>query len=126
MKKIKNIYLNFKNYFLSHQPQFLLFFMLILLVNFFSQLPYFNIFIFSLAGWGFFWIIVLMLFRLTGKASIVVSLILLISAPFFLIIKNSDLAEQIGNVAYFLLLIGFMQSFWQYLKEVKTKSEKEE
>ena len=109
-------------FWLQHQPQFLLLFMLIVLVNFLSQIPYFNIFLSPRVMLILFWIISVMLFRLTGKTSIVVSLILLVFAPIFLIFNREDVAEQIGNLVYFLLLTGFIQDFTWYIIKVKQRN----
>ncbi len=120
IKKIKNIYLNLKNYFFSHQTQFLLFLILIILINYIPQIPYLNMLASPPVILLFLWILSVIIFRLTIRVSIVASLVLVITAFFLLILKKENIAELIGNLVYFLLLIIFGQSFWQYLKEVKS------
>jgi hypothetical protein len=50
-------------------------------------------------------------------------MILLLSCAFLLIIKLEPVAEQIANIAYFLLVIGVGIEFYQLMKEGKNKKE---
>ena len=120
IKKIKNIYLKFKDFFISHQPQFLLLLILIVLSDLIPQIPYINKLISFWEVLFSLWVISVIIFKLSDRASAVASVILMTMALFLLILKKEDTIEIIGNLIYFLLLIIFGQSFWQYLKEVKT------
>jgi hypothetical protein len=51
-------------------------------------------------------------------------MILLLSCAFLLIIKLEPVAEQVANIAYFLLVVGVGIEFYQLMKE--KKSEKNE
>lgn len=54
---------------------------------------------------------------------IMLFMILLLSCAFLLIIKLEPVAEQIANIAYFLLVIGVGIEFYQLMKEGKNKKE---
>ena len=55
---------------------------------------------------------------------IMLFMILLLSCAFLLIVKLEPIAEQVANVAYFLLVVGVGIEFYQLMKE--KKSEKNE
>ncbi len=55
---------------------------------------------------------------------IMLFMILLLSCAFLLIIKLEPVAEQVANIAYFLLVVGVGIEFYQLMKE--KKSEKNE
>lgn len=121
MKKIiRNIYLNSKNYFISHQSPLLLILILFILGNYIPQIPYLNKLLTLWVRMGILWIISVLILKLTHRVSIVASLILTTIVLLLSIFKEKDTTELLGNIIYFLLLTIFGQSFWQYLKEIKT------
>lgn len=120
IKKIRNIYLKFKDFFISHQPQFLLLLILIVLSDLIPQIPYINKLISFWEVLFSLWVISIIIFKLSDRASAVASVILMTMALFFSVFKKEDTAEMLGIFVYFLLLIIFGQSFWQYLKEIKS------
>lgn len=116
-------FLKLKKYFLLHNPHFLLIFVIIVLINFLSKLPYFNIFLSPWVSLIFIWVLAVIILRLRAGASFFASLVLMLIAPVFFILKNDLVAEQLGNIVYFLLLIGFIQTFFAYLKTLKSRND---
>lgn len=119
-KIIKNIYLSLKNYFISHQSQLLLLLILVILSSYIPQIPYLNKLFSFWVRMGFLWVMTAIIFKQKVRISIIISLVLLVAALFLSIFKEKNITELIGNLIYFLLLLIFGQSFWQYLKEIKT------
>ena len=124
MKKINKFILKPKKYFVSHQPHFLFLSIMVFVIYFLSTLPYFNIIFFLEGSITLFIILSIIVLKLNEQISFYFALFLLILIPLFLIIKNNFLAEKTGDIAYFLLVIGFIQSFRKYLKGIKNRSEK--
>ncbi len=54
---------------------------------------------------------------------IMLFMILLLSCAFLLMIKLEPVAEQVANIAYFLLVIGVGIEFYQLMREKKDKKE---
>lgn len=120
IKIIRSICLNSKNYFILHQSQLLLILILFILSNYIPQIPYLNKLITFWVRIGILWVISVLILKLKIRVSIAISLILTAIVLFTSILKEKEIAETLGNIIYFLLLIIFGQSFWQYLKEIKT------
>lgn len=118
MKKTIKINFKIKLSFNKKKIAFLLFVLVFLLAL--SSLPYFNIF-FNL------WITII----ITAILGIVIfssfsqffllAIFLMLFALIFSLFHEDNLAEQIGNAIYFILLIAFIKNFFGYLKEVKNK-----
>lgn len=119
----KTLYSKSRTYFSLHEPQLLFIFVMGLLINFLSKLPYFNIFLSPLVSLIFIWIMAVILLRLSADVSFLVSLVLLFITPVISIFRNDSMAEQVGNIVYFLLLIGFIQTFPAYLKTLKSRND---
>jgi len=119
IKKIRNIYLNFKDYFTSHQSQLLLILILFILSNYIEQIPYLNKILTFWVRAGVLWMISILILKLTLRVSMIIAIILTTITLLALILKIKEIPELFGNIIYFLLLIIFWQSFWQYLKEIK-------
>ncbi len=124
MKKINISFTEAKNYFIFHQPHFLFLLIFGLTLLLFSTLPYFNIILVPELIITFFFLMSVIVFKFNETKIFYSALGLLILIPFFFSIKNNFLAEKTGDIAFFILIIGFLKSFWRYLKEIKTRSEK--
>ena len=122
MKIVEHLYSKSKNYFISHQTHLLFLFLMLSVLFFLSRFPYINIFLSITGIVVVFWIIVLIVLRLNKRATFIFALIILLASPLFIIFKNKSLAELSGNTSYFLLLIGFVQNFWEYIKSLKEKN----
>lgn len=120
IKIIKNIYTDLRNFLISHQSQLLLILILFILSNYIPQIPYLNKLLTFWVRMGLLWVISVAILKLTVRVSVVTSLILVVMMLFLLILKEKNITEIIGNLIFFLLLTIFGQSFWQYLKEIKT------
>lgn len=105
-----------KYFFISHQLQFFFLLTLFIILSFLSQLPYFNLILGKIFTLFIFWLAVIFLFKLSGRFSIKTGLIILCFCPFLLILKQENLAEEMGNLVYGLLLVGTIQEFAAYLK----------
>lgn len=124
MKKINKFILKSKKYFISHQPHFLFLSIMVFVIYFLSTLPYFNIIFFPEGSITLFIILSIIVLKLNEQVSFYFALFLLILIPLFLIIKNNFLAEKTGDIAYFILVIGFIRIFWKYLNGIKNGSKK--
>lgn len=123
VKIIRRIYLNFKNFFLLHQSQLLLILILFILGSYIPQIPYLNKLLTFWVRIGILWVISVLILKLQIRVSILISLILTAIVLFISILQENEIAEILGNIIYFFLLIIFGQSFWQFLKEIKTNPE---
>ncbi len=121
-KTITNIFSNSKNYFVSHQAQFLLILILFILSNYISEVPYLNLLATFWVRMGLLWIISVTILKLKIRVSLIASLILAAVIIFLSILKEKEVTELLGNILYFLLLTIFIQCFWRYLKEIKLTS----
>lgn len=121
-KMKRDLSIKMKKYFLEHQLSLFLIFFISILLYFLSQLPYLNIFLSPWVLAIIIWILAVIILKLCVSASFIVALVLLCSVPFILIFKSNSLAEEVGNAVYFLLLIGFSQTFFAYLKTLKFKN----
>ncbi len=124
MKKINSIFLKSKKYFVFHQPHFLFLLIAGAAIYFLSILPYFNIIFFPEGSIVLFIILSVYVLRLNEKIVFYFALFLLILIPLFLMVKNIQQAEKIGDIAFFILIVGFIQNFRKYLKEIKPENEK--
>ena len=116
---VKTIEFKFKTYIFTHGSSLLFIFVTGLLLYFLSGLPYFNILFSSGVSLMIIWIIAVIFLKLSANVSFLISLILIIIALAISIFRNDAMAEQIGNMVYFLLLTGFLQTFFIYIKEQK-------
>jgi len=120
IKIIRSIYLNSKNYFILHQSQLLLILILFILSTYIPQVPYLNKLITFWVRIGILWVISVLILKIKIRVSIAISLILTAIVLFISILQENEIAKILGNIIYFFLLIIFGQSFWQFLKEIKT------
>lgn len=124
MKRFNKFLLGPKKYFISHQSHFLLLLIMGFVIYFFSTLPYFNIIFFPEGSIVLFIILSIIILSLNEKIVFYSALFILFLIPLFLITNNDFLAEKAGDIAYFILIIGFIQSFGKYLKKIKDESKK--
>lgn len=124
MKRFNKFLLRSKKYFITHQSHFLFLLIMGFVIYFFSTLPYFNIIFFPEGSIMLFIILSIIILSLNEKTVFYSALFLLLLIPIFLVIKNNFLAEKTGNIAYFILIIGFIQSFGKYFKKIKDESKK--
>ncbi len=94
------------------------------LLDFLSRLPYFSLLLTFTNVTIIFWIVVMFVLKLPSKSSFFVAIIFL----FFAIInalRNRSIAQEVaGNIIYFLLLIGFIGYFRDFLKRLRKTHEK--
>jgi signal transduction histidine kinase len=117
MEKIIKIISLVKHNFIKHQA-FTLFSVLILSALFLlTNLPYFSLFLSVDNIIIIYWIIVVLLFWPSAETSFVLGIIFLLLACFFQILGQNSIAEQAGNIIYFLIAIGFLQRLVIYFKK---------
>jgi hypothetical protein len=102
-------------FWVKNQPKTLFLAILAGLLIYLHTLPYFN---FLLApAWSFllFWLVTLYLFRLQGRASVVVGISGLLLSGFATILLKVDVARNAADFAYYVIIIAFVQ----YLLEAR-------
>lgn len=119
MKLIDQIIQKCNKYFAGHQPHFLFLLIIGLIIYLASKVPYLNIIFASEGGLVFFIFSAILILRLNIKEVIFLVLIFLSLIPYFLIIKNYEVAEKFGNIVYFIMVFGFAKSFLAYLLTIK-------
>lgn len=116
MRKIINNISFLKHYFVEYQPFILLSFILLGTLFMLSRLQYFILFLTLDNIVIIFWITIVLLFWPPVKFSFILSIIFCFVAYFSSLFDVNVAAEQIGNIIYFLLVIGFSQMLFSYLK----------
>ncbi|MEK7572845.1 MAG: hypothetical protein AAB531_00315 [Patescibacteria group bacterium] len=117
MKKIASSISFAKHNFIKYQA-FTLFSILILGALFLlSHLPYFSIFLSVDNIINIYWIIVVLIFWPPVKFSFVLGIIFSLLACFFLILSQDAIAERSGNIIYFLIVTGFLQTLINHLRK---------
>lgn len=119
MKRIINRISLIKHSFIEYQAVILFSLIVLGILFLFSFLPYFNLFLSIDTIIIIFWIIVVLLLWPPIKLSFVLSIIFSFAAYFFLLFNLDKLAEQAGNIIYMLLVIGFLQMLFSYIKKEK-------
>lgn len=104
--------------------KYILLSLVFVLLDLFSKLPYFNLVL-------SFWVVILVLwtisfvvFNLEYWTSYIFSLFLLILIFISVLFKREIAAEEAGNVIFYLMLLGFMDGFFSYVKTIKSKRKK--
>jgi len=106
-----------KHNFIKYQA-FTLFSILILSALFLLQRsPYFNLFLSIDNVVIIYWIILVLIFWPPVKFSFILGIIFSLLACFSLLSEQAVITEQSGNVVYFLIVIGFLQTLIIYLKK---------
>lgn len=106
--------------FINRQYVFILFSFIVLIgLGLLAQIPYINLLLTPENIASIYWLLIILFFRPKICISFLLATILLMFAIVLIIIGLDSVAEKIGNIIYFLLVIGFMQSFLFYTKTVK-------
>lgn len=95
---------------------------IMVMLIFIAQFPYFN----SLIGYPYAWnsLVILYLFsvfifRLEATFSFRIAFIFLIISGFFLLIQKNSFAQTIGNIVYYILWFGSIQTAIQLWRDQK-------
>jgi len=106
--------------FINRQYVFILFSFIVLIgLELFSQIPYVNLLL-TLENIAYiYWLLIILFFRPKICISFLLAVILLMFALILITVGFDYVAEKLGNIIYFLLVVGFIQSFLLYLKSVK-------
>lgn len=103
--------------------KYILVLLLFVLLVTLSKLPYLNI---VLLPWEIFlvtWIVGIYLLKIKSWVNYLFAILLLFGALILMLIGRMGTAEQIGNLIYVLLLVGFIQDTYLYLRSLKEGAE---
>ena len=115
------VYTTIREFYVSHIPHILLLFGVIALLSVIGRFPYINIFLTLWLTTLIVWMAATVIFRLPFKFTLFFALTLIAVLPITLMLKMNDLAEEIGNLVYFLILLWVINSLIQYFREVSNK-----
>lgn len=116
----KTIKINFNIKIKSHKKNIAFLLLVFVFLLILSNLPYFNIFL-NLERLLLITITIGILLFLSSVSFILIAIIFMLVSCLALLIKKDNLAEQVGNVVYFILLIAFLKNFSIYLKEIRKR-----
>lgn len=114
---IKSLFIN--NELIRKYKKYILIILLFILFTILSKLPYINI---ILSPWEVFlitWIIGMYLLKTKSGISYLSALLFVLGALTLMLIGEMDTAEQIGNLVYVLLVVGFIQDAYSNLRVFK-------
>lgn len=106
MKKLKEIISLSKKLFIKHQPLILLSLIVLIIPILLSYVPYVNLVYTVDKGALIYLVVMLMFIRPSTKFLLTLGIILLFLALILLLIGFAILAEQVGNMIFFLIVIG--------------------
>lgn len=110
MKNLRNFWQKIADFWVGHQPKIVLMLMVIGALDFLRKLPYFNILLTFYVYGVFFWLILLLLFRLKSRSTMVVAAFLLFLTGFAVIIQKLEFAQETAMFSYYLIVIAFIQA----------------
>ncbi len=114
---IKSLFIS--NELIRKYKKYILIVLLFILFTILSKLPYINI---VLSPWEVFlttWIISIYLLKAKSGISYLFALLFVLGALTLVLIGRMDIAEQIVNLVYVLLVVGFIQDAYLYLCSLK-------
>lgn len=122
---IKDLFM--KNELVKKYKKYILVFLLFIfltVLSVLSKLPYLNI---ILSSWEVFlviWIVGIYLLKIKSWVNYLFAILFLFGALIFMLIGRMDTAEQIGNLIYVLLVVGFIQDMHSNLRAFKKRHKK--
>lgn len=123
MRKINELFMSIKNYSVLHKNFLIVSLAIIFAISIASRIPYLNIIFTPSITIIVYWLIIIVSFRLTEKISLRLVLILVFLTQIAILLSQEYLAEEFGNAIFFILLIGFLQIFWSYIKNIKLEND---
>ena len=103
---------------MARQAHFMLIIICVVLIEFISGFPYFNIILSPWVNIVLIWLAIMIIFKLDYRVSFLFAFFLLLISAIVLILDNEPLAEMLANVFFFLLCIGLVQGFIVYLRSI--------
>lgn len=91
----------------------------VVLIEFISGFPYFNIILSPWVNIVFIWLAIMSIFKLDYRVSFLFAFFLLLISAIMLVLGNEPLAEMLANVFFFLLCIALIQAFVGFLKRAR-------
>ncbi len=101
------------------QKQFFFLFSIIVFggLIFLAKFQYMNLILTDDNIFIFYWILAILIFKISAKTSFLLAIVFLFCAIGSVLLLLDTLTEQIGKIIYFLVLIGFIQSYFSKVKE---------
>jgi len=93
-------------------------------IDFFSRLPYLGLLLTFTNRTILFWLFALFILRWPARSNFLLAAIVILFSLFSALRYRKEPEEVLGNIVYYLLVIGFSQYFWGYLKQIRKKREK--
>ena len=106
-------------FWVKNQPKILLLVIVAGILIYLRTLPYFNILFSTEWAFLFFWLVTLFLFHLQSRASIVVGVGGLVLTGFATILLREDVAIEMANFTYYVMIIAFVQFLREQRHEKK-------
>ncbi len=94
------------------------------LFDFLSRLPFVSLLLTFTNLTIIFWVTVMFVLKLPSKSSFFVAIVFLFFAIVNALRNRTMSGEIVGNIIYFLLLIGFVRYFLDYVKRMRKTHEK--
>lgn len=110
-----------KAFFISHQPQFLLLLVFFVFLYFSSELPYLGLVLDKKVIFYLLWIIIIFVFKVSGRFSIKAALAFFLFCLPLLMLKREKSAEGVGNLATEFLWVGVIQELAGLLRGKEAK-----
>lgn len=122
--KLQNINAKISDYLFIHRWHFVFLLGIFVLLDFISRAPYFSILLTFSYKTIVLWLIAVAILKLPSRSNFLAAFIFIILSIIEVLRNRIVKAEMVGITVYYLLAIGFLQSFWSYLKQIRGKSEK--
>lgn len=109
MAQIRNLSQRITRFWVKNQPKILFLAILAGVLIYLHSLPYFNFLLTPSPALVFYWLVVVVLFKLGSKASVIASITGLLLTGFATILLREDAAKEAADFAYYVIIIAFIQ-----------------
>lgn len=109
MVQIRNLSQQTTRFWVKNQPKILFLAILAGILIYLRTLPYFNFLLTPALALVFYWLVVVILFKLNSKASVIASITGLLLTGFTTILLREDVAKETADFAYYVIIMAFIQ-----------------
>lgn len=109
MVRISKLSQQVTGFWVKNQPKILFLAILAGVLIYLRTLPYFNFLLTPALAFVIFWLVVLSLFHLGSRASVIASISGLFLTGFATILLREDAAKETGDFAYYIIIVAFIQ-----------------
>lgn len=120
MEKVRFFLKNSNIYFVKYQHRFLFIAFIFVVLELLSKLPYFNIFLTPSYLIGLYILILTITFKISYRHLFIAGSLILLLSIIFALMFIQNVAEDLSNILYILLLVGVGKMF-VYLAKLKKK-----